>query len=1795
MTKKKADDKAFQRPTAGSLPPVTLPAANDTLFGQLVALVRENTGMDVAQDREATLLRRVERHRRMLGLGSDEAYLAHLRQHPEAVQALQRSFLISVTSFFRDVPAFAALRSALLRVLEAKPAGEPLRVWVPGCATGEEAVSVGIVLLEALAGGPPRADIKVFATDLDAEAIAIAQRGRYEAAALEGLDPGLRARHFVDLGGVCEVSPAVRALCVFAQHDVVHDVPFSRLDLITCRNLLIYFKRPLQHTILQRFQYALRPQGLLLLGRAESLGGGTEDLFDTLEPEQRLFRRKPGPALLHPRLPPRAMAALADPAPRGPGPARPTADAAELQREAMQQALLARHAPPSVLLDAATLTPLQFHGALERYLGFNAGDASFALPALLSVALRAEFQALLALLDTPRCDEAVGQPLTLAEGGDVHRVRLLLRRLPQADGTAPLLLSFETLQAAMPAAQGTASADERQQLRDELHVSRQQSQALLQALGEANQALHASNDELQASNEALSAVNDELQSKTDDLVQLNDTLASIQDSIQSGLLVVDRQRRVLRYNTLAVRVLGLLPADIGRDLAELPPLLDQPRLIEQLTEVMELGRPRLERASRDNRHYLVQMAPYRDRLGEPAGAVLSFADVSELHAADAARQQSEDRFRRITQALTEVVWMSAPAASGAGVDKPGGPRPFELLYLSPSFEALWGSSVAQALADPELLLDAVPMPARDLLRRHLQHDDANPWTLELQLTRPDGSQRWARVRGRSIQGDDGRLLYQVCSATDLTDRVLAEQALRDSERQFREMTHSLPALVWTCDANGHCDFMNQQWQRYAGTDATSALGQGWATQVHPQDLLAVASHWQESIQHGTPYQLELRLRRHDGVYRWFETRALPMRDAHGHITRWFGTNTDIEERKQSEEHLQRNTELLQLMIDSVPALLAYVDDSGIYRWVNKLCSGWFERPLNEIIGLNNRQLLGDEAYARIEPLLSRAMAGETVETEMQARNLEGAGERWVQVRYIPDLARNGRVRGVISTVRDISAERGATRALQASEARANLIIETAPQAILVVDARGCMTRINRHAEALFRRSSEQMLGAPLARLLDAPPDSLRWADLAESGVHSKTTRALRPDGSAFPVELGWAPLEIDGQPAAIVTVLDITTQAEAQRVLTEHQGELERLVNERTGAAQQAEAQLRLILESTADGLYGVDAGGHITFINAAACALLGYSAAELQGRPAQLLLPVPSHDGQPVADDASPLAQTLRTGAPSHSDQALYRHRSGRSIPALCSMRAMWRSGSIIGAVVSFSDITERLASEHARDAALAEAERLARMRTEFLTNMSHEIRTPLNAVLGLAEVAMRGDRDRSPEQTFRMILDAGQVLLGVVNDILDFSKIEAGKLKTDSQPFELGPVIDRAVSLVAPRAFARGLQFVVDEAPDLPHRLRGDALRLTQVLGNLLSNALKFTEAGGIELRVWSDENDLWFTVHDSGIGIEAAALERLFKPFEQADSSTTRRFGGTGLGLVISRHLMELMHGAISVRSEPGAGSTFTVRLPLVDAQPAPPSPYRGTVVLAAIGEFDHVHDALRAQQIDVRSTPALQAFAKPASLVVLGIDALREEVVRDAAIAAHGQGQRLALLTHPLAAELPTALRGEVALLEQPVRWRHIASCLSEAATPEAVPHDDGGGRLGGLRVLAAEDNEVNGLVLEAIMRMEGAQLTLVENGRLAVEQLQRSGSSAFDLVLTDIQMPEMDGYAATRALLGIDPTLPVIGLTAHAMPEERERCLAAGMVDHLAKPIEVELLVSLVLHHARRKSPTPEAP
>ena len=423
-----------------------------------------------------------------------------------------------------------------------------------------------------------------------------------------------------------------------------------------------------------------------------------------------------------------------------------------------------------------------------------------------------------------------------------------------------------------------------------------------------------------------------------------------------------------------------------------------------------------------------------------------------------------------------------------------------------------------------------------------------------------------------------------------------------------------------------------------------------------------------------------------------------------------------------------------------------------------------------------------------------------------------------------------------------------------------------------------------------------------------------------------------------------------------------------------------------------------------------------------------------------------------------------------------------------------VWHNGRVVrieGAIQDISEVHQARAALQAHqdrleqmvrertaelEAARQEAERLSRIKSEFLANMSHEIRTPLNGVLGLAQIGLR-DHQGPARQIFEQINASGRLLLGVINDILDFSKIEAGKLRIELQPFDLKALLERAVNTVRERADDKGLTLRIDLDDSLPSACVSDTLRLEQVLLNLLSNAVKFTPKGVVCLSACAQDGRLMLAVTDTGIGMSAAQVERLFRPFEQADNSTTRRFGGTGLGLTISKRLVEMLGGEIRTHSEPGVGTRFEVWLPLV--------------------------------------TPVQTAVTEP--------------------------------------------------------------SGANAGSAPRVH-------RLEGLRVLVAEDNPVNQLVLGELLAIEGAQVTMCDSGSDALSQLQAQGRAAVDVVLMDIQMPGMDGYEATRLIRAFAPDLPVIGQTAHAMAEEHHKCRTAGMVDLVVKPIELEALVATVKRH-----------
>ena len=804
---------------------------------------------------------------------------------------------------------------------------------------------------------------------------------------------------------------------------------------------------------------------------------------------------------------------------------------------------------------------------------------------------------------------------------------------------------------------------------------------------------------------------------------------------------------------------------------------------------------------------------------------------------------------------------------------------------------------------------------------------------------------------------------------------------------------------------------------------------------------------------------------------------------------------------------------LHTLFRHLPDLVWLKNVDGVYL----ACNRRFER----FFGASEEEIVGRTDYDFID----REQADFFRAHDRQALECDGAlsNEEWItfaddghreclETTKTPMYDEHGILIGVLGIGHDITERKAMEEALRKAEAESRrlagllrLLCDNVPDMIWAkgLDKRFLFANKAICEQLLFARDIEEPIGKTdlffARRERAAQPDDPNWHTFGECCQDSDVLTLQFGKPSVFEEygNLRGKPVyfEVHKSPfynehgeviGTVGSARDITERKRIDAELEQHRRHLAELVQLRTAALLQTEARASQILNSTADGVYGIDIEGKITFINPAACRMLGLEAEAAIGRCSHALFHHHQADGSLYPIETCGAHISLGFGRETRVDDEVFWHSDGHPVPVMYAVHPTSAEGRPDGAVISFVDISAQRTAAQARERAIATAEQLARVKSEFLANMSHEIRTPLNGIIGFAQIGLRTFTDSEQAyRAFEKILASSKRLLVVVNDVLDFSKLEAGKLRIVARETVLREVVDHALELVGERAAAKRLTLALELAPDLPQRCQSDPQRIGQILLNLLSNAVKFTERGKVLLSVALRDEQLVFAVADTGIGIASAELDRLFDPFHQVDASLTRRYDGSGLGLAICRRLLELMGGTIDVESHPERGSVFTFRIPYVPWLPA-----------------------------STDEPPA---------------DAARP---------------------------LPTA---------RPLR---------------------------GLRILIAEDDSTSQMVLEHNLREEGAEVVIVANGKEAVSRIRDDGSAAYDLILMDIQMPHMDGYEATRRILEMAPGLPIIGQTAHAFNEEIDKCFAAGMLGHIAKPIDPAKLAASILHHLKRDGQWP---
>src|SRR5579862_3346593 len=675
--------------------------------------------------------------------------------------------------------------------------------------------------------------------------------------------------------------------------------------------------------------------------------------------------------------------------------------------------------------------------------------------------------------------------------------------------------------------------------------------------------------------------------------------------------------------------------------------------------------------------------------------------------------------------------------------------------------------------------------------------------------------------------------------------------------------------------------------------------------------------------------------------------------------------------------------------------------------------------------------------------------------------------------------------------------------------------------------------------------------------------------------------------------------------------------------------DLERRVNERTTeleqeiadrqraqeALRESEGRIRLLLDSTAEAIYGIGREGKCTFCNPATLRLLGHEEGDaLLGKLMHDVMHHSHADGTPYLATDCKISNALKTGEGIHSDEEFFWRADGTSFPAEYWAYPIRKQGEAVGAVVTFLDITGRKRAQAALLEAKEAAEAASRAKSEFLANMSHEIRTPMNGIIGMTELAL--DTTLTPEQRdyLNLVKSSADSLLHVINDILDFSKIEAGKLELEKTEFEIRDLFRDTLKALAQRTDEKSLEMCARVSPKVPRMMIGDPTRLRQLVVNLVGNAIKFTEEGNIILNteleaMAGEEVRLHISVSDTGMGIPPEKQQIIFESFAQADGSTTRRFGGTGLGLTISRQLVELMGGRMWVESEVGKGSTFHFTcnfqlgstaasdreriagktLPGLNVLVADNNPvnleifaemltnWRMNPTLveggaAALEQLEEAKDAGRAFPIVILDAlmPNISGFqvlqriqSNPglASEVIILLSGNHHlgDVARCAEC-----GVKLCLTKPVGQSELLDAILSALGVIA--AEERLVEASIPDPVKPKGRP----------LNILLAEDNPVNQKLAIRLLEKAGHRVTMAGTGREALTALENPGIPGFDVLLMDIQMPEMDGMEAAMAIRSREKKsgkhIPILAMTANAMRGDKEKYLACGMDGYISKPI-----------------------
>ncbi|MEW4489802.1 PAS domain-containing protein [Thalassoglobus sp. JC818] len=1761
------------------------------LLPDLCETLEQATGHDFQHYKSSTLVRRIQRRIHVLKLNSADEYLGYLQHHSEEAQVLFRELLIGVTSFFRDPDAFESLRRDVLPSLfVGRDPEDPVRIWVAGCANGAEAYSMSILCEEVLRETNSSCRVQIFATDIDSRALNIARNGVYPVGIAEHVSSERLKRFFVRRGNQFHVCKEVRDHVLFSSHNLISDPPFSRMDLISCRNLLIYLGSHLQDKLFSVFHYSLRPGGYLFLGPSESMTSHG-DLFRCVNVKHRISQRKGAST----RPTPTARAASVE-SPRSSSSRGGSEHLVDLT-EVAQRMVLDEFAPKYAVIDEFGQI-LNHSSDLEKYVKFQFGDFHNNLVKIVDSSLRIGLRSLLKeAVETSR--KVQRDDLSIRSGDQIQRMMLTVQPMPRlGESESIYLVVFHEI--GLPATineednshpHSETDADslifhlerELESTRYDLDKSLQDMEAANEELKSSNEELLSMNEELQSANEELEASKEEIREGSLALQRANTDLENLLRSTQIAAVFLDGELNVRSFTPAIQEIYSLLNSDIGRPLERFVPLVDDMPKLPSFEQIVDEGVVEHTVIAQSGKAYLRRVLPYRAYSGECEGIVVTFIDVTQL-------RESQELFQLLVDASAQIVWVTD--ADGTVTED------------SPSWRAFTGQTFEEWIGEGwQDALHPADLPG---LVEHWQAAVASGEQMhhEYRLQHHEGGYRWTQVRAVAQRTVDGSIHRWVGMNIDIDDRKRAERELEKAKIRLDLSFEASEMAPWSWDIPTGEVVSNENLNRLFGFPPNQDITtKEFIERIDEADRERVLASVERSVEGGDIFEEEYAVHRVDGQRRWLRARGRTQKNAEGKVEGFFGVVSDITERRQREQDLVDREAHLRRVINNQLGLVGVIDCNGNLVEVDDRSLEIAHTTRADVIGKH----FADAPWWSYDPnvarqmreAMQRAFDGEIVRFDV---SLFAPGDDGVMIDFMiaPIMNSDGEVEYLIPSGVDIRDRYRAEQRLVENERRVSMALQAGEMAAWewTPEKSFWEPKLFELLGLPFEQSPSPELFFSVVHPEDLPVLQQHWLEAIDgSSDYEIQFRIVRPNGLVRWISaVGIVTRDDDGKVTSIHGLnWDITDQKEYEIRLEASEERLRLALSaaelslwqwdvntdlwfwlddrseedefassvplgsladflERIHIDDRAEVELsiRSALENTEPfrSEYRVYSDGEFRWVLSLAHLSLEDELSSLQmvgvevditeRKNSELNLKLneerlrlageasgfgsfhidvlkrelhwsfevrrilgygdtdiltESFDDVPQfihPEDRDSYAAAIRQALtdPWHPRGDL-EHRVIRPDGEVRYVRTNWLSmwnDSVDGPKVeqvigTMLDITRQRDNERKLELARQQAEVANESKSAFVANMSHEIRTPMTSILGYAELIQGRITDPEALEYLHTIRRNGDYLLEIINDILDLSKIEAGKLEVDSEKFDPSRIVEDVRSIMEVRATEKDLILDVIYANPIPAKIHSDPKRLKQILVNLVGNAIKFTHQGKVTLTVRTVERtSLEFKIADTGIGIGPEQQQRLFKPFSQGDASVSRHFGGTGLGLAISRRLTEMLSGTVSVESELGKGSVFTLRIPVGD-----------------IGDVE---------------------FVEPGS---------------------------------------PSEF---------------------EEKTPVATPVEQI--QLDG-RVLVVDDRRDVRFLTKHILTKAQATVHELEDGQQAVEYITErvNVGEVPDLILLDMQMPNLDGYETARQLRKIGYQGPIIALTADAMQGDMNRCIESGCNAYLSKPIHSRALVEMV--------------